>query len=58
MELELMKTIKSYLKLLRKVEMISASSLKCYDKLSDEQKEILRYLNAEISNHLGEFKDA
>lgn len=52
----IVKTIKGYISILKRIEKIILTDLKNYDKLSEKQKEIIRFLSGEISNFLGEFK--
>jgi len=49
-------TIKGYISLIRKIELIGPQSLKGFEKLSEEDKEILSYMSGEISNHINEIK--
>lgn len=51
------KTIKGYLSCLKQIEEISPSTLKGFDKLTDKQKKNVFFLDAEISNGLGEIWD-
>ena len=51
-----MKTILTYIKTLKKLELISPSALKGFDKLSNVKQEILNNCSAELSNSLGELK--
>ena len=48
------RTIKSYLKLIELIDRISISELIGFDKLTDETRDILIELSAEISNKLND----
>lgn len=50
------KTVKGYISLIRKIELISPSELKGFDNLPEEYREILSYLSADISNHINEIE--
>lgn len=51
------RTIKSYLKLIELIDRISISDLIGFDKLTDETRDILIELSAEISNKLNDIKN-
>ena len=46
------KTIKGYISLMKRIEMLSPSDFKGFDDLCDDDKFLLQELNAEISNKL------
>lgn len=48
------KTIKEYISLIKMIETIDLQSMKGFDKLSDEEKEPLIIIAAEISNNVSE----
>lgn len=48
------RTIKGYISLIKKIELIDPSSLKGFDKLSLEYQEILSFLSVDISNYINE----
>lgn len=50
------KTIKGYLSILRKLESTGHTTLRDYDKLNPEQKQLIGFMSGEIGNILGEFK--
>ena len=50
------RTIKSYLKLIELIDRISISDLIGFDKLTDETRDILIELSAEISNKLNDIR--
>ena len=54
--MELPKTIKGWILLMRKIECHSIVTLKGFDSLPIEDREILKILDAEISNHINEVK--
>lgn len=49
-----MKTIKTYISTIRKIERISPILLKGFNKLSNKDKEFIEILDAEISNNINE----
>ena len=51
------RTIKSYLKLIELIDRIIISDMIGFDKLTDETRDILIELSAEISNKLNELKN-
>ena len=51
------KTVKAYLKIIRKIEMTAISTLNGFEKLSESQKEILIELSGQISNIINEYED-
>lgn len=51
------KTIKGYIKLIRNIEKIAVSTLKGYDNLNQEQKNILSEIGGQISNNINEYND-
>ena len=51
------KTIKGYIKLIRNIEKIAVSTLKGYDDLNQEQKNILSEISGQISNNINEYND-
>ena len=51
------RTIKSYLKLIELIDRISISDMIGFDKLTDEERDILIELSAEISNKLNDMKN-
>ena len=51
------RTIKSYLKLIELIDRISISDMIGFDKLTDETRDILIELSAEISNKLNDIKN-
>lgn len=51
------KTIKGYIKLIRNIEKIAVSTLKGYDNLNQEQKNILSEISGQISNNINEYND-
>ncbi len=53
------KTIKTYISIIRKIELVSPTLLKGFDKLSNKEKELIEILDAEISNNINEvsYKD-
>ena len=50
-------TIKGYVKLIRNIEKIAVSTLKGYDKLNQEQKNILAEISGQISNNINDYND-
>lgn len=51
------KTIKGYIKLVRKLECIPLTFLKGFDKLTEQQKQQLYELSGSISNNINEYID-
>ena len=51
------RTIKSYLKLIELIDRICISEMIGFDKLTDETRDILIELSAEISNKLNDIKN-
>jgi hypothetical protein len=51
------KTIKTYIKLIRMIESIGISTLSGYEKLTEQQKDILIELTGQISNIINEYED-
>lgn len=51
------KTIKGYIKLIRNIEKIAVNTLKGYDNLNQEQKNILSEISGQISNNINEYND-
>ena len=50
------KTIKGYISLIRKIELIDPKSLKGFDLLPKDEQEIIGILDADISNQINEIK--
>lgn len=50
------KTIKGYISLIRRIEEVSVKSLKGFDDLSEHDKEILTFLDGNISNDINEIE--
>jgi len=55
--LEKPKTIRGYVNLIRKIELIDPSALKGYEKLSKKTKDEIGKLSAEISNIVNEIEE-
>lgn len=51
------KTIKGYINALKRLDKICISTLKGFDKLSEEEQEELKLLSGDISNTLGVLKN-
>ena len=51
------KTIKKYIELVRMIECVGISTLRGYDNLKQEQKDILIELTGQISNIINEYED-
>ena len=54
--MKLPKTIKGWILLMRDIECHSIVILKGFDDLPSEDQEMLKILDAEISNHINEIK--
>ncbi len=54
--MELPKTIKGWILLMREIECHSITTLKGFDDLPYEDQEMLKVFDAELSNHINEVK--
>lgn len=52
-----LKTIRGYLTLIKRVEQITPSCLKGFDNLDEETQELIKAMDANISNDINEILD-
>lgn len=52
------RTIAGYIRLIRRIELVSPCLLKGWDKLNKDEQEKIELMAVEISNHINEIKGA